>query len=53
MQTAIMAGALMAPVVGSSNAYAKRACPPGSSVAIEMCHVDQLGDLCQQKGIAS
>jgi hypothetical protein len=51
MRTAFMAGALMALVLGSSNAHAKRACPPGSSAPTKMCRLDQLGDLCQQKGI--
>jgi hypothetical protein len=33
MRTAFMAGALMALVLGSSNAHAKKTCPPGSSAA--------------------
>jgi hypothetical protein len=51
MRTAFMAGALMALVLGSSNAHAKNACLPGSSAATKMCRLDQLGELCQQKGI--
>jgi Transglycosylase SLT domain len=51
MRTAILIGALMALVLGSSNAHAKGACPPGSSAATKRCRLDQRGDLCQQKGI--
>jgi hypothetical protein len=51
MRTAIMAAALMTLVLGGSNAEAKMACPPGSSAATKMCRLDQLGDLCQPKGI--
>jgi hypothetical protein len=50
MRTAIMAGVLMALVLGSSDADAKMACPPGSSAVAKKCRLDQLGNLCQQKG---